>query len=117
MSMSLKSAIRADFEHPAPASAAHTASPSGALQIGSPLEFYDCSLIFSPGKYRIALVLGDTFELCPLSHLRTTQREPHVVSCNEAIPSWLFEASYDRHWLGGACSKRSFWLLPGRRPH
>ena len=33
MSMSVKSAIRADFKHPAPASAANTASPSGALQI------------------------------------------------------------------------------------
>jgi len=33
MSMSSKSAIRADFEPRAPASAALTASPSGALQI------------------------------------------------------------------------------------
>ena len=33
MSMSLKSAIRAAFQHPAPASAANMASPSGALQI------------------------------------------------------------------------------------
>ena len=34
MSMSLKSAIRTDFKHPAPASAANTALPSGALQEG-----------------------------------------------------------------------------------